>query len=380
MTASQPSSVPLSVLDLVPVAVGSDAGEALAHSLDLVARVEAAGYQRFWFAEHHLNPGVIGSSPAVLIALAGGVTDRIRLGSGAVQLGHRTALSVAEEFGLLATAFPGRIDLGLGRSGGRPPGPAPADKLATESSTAAARTVDGLLIPPPFTGWAVLAGSPRFGAQRGLLNPGGAETVDYDEQVVTILELLAGKHTTAEGIDVAVPAATAPEVFVLGSSGGESAAVAGRRGVPFAANYHVAPSAVLEAVTAYRAQFRPSAELDRPHVIVSADVVVSDTDTRAEHLAAGYAQWVHSIRTGAGAIQYPSPAQAATWSPTAADRNLVADRLATRFVGSPATVVEQLSVLARVTGADELLITSITHDHEARARGHELLIETWTRR
>ena len=373
--------IPLSVLDLVPVAAGSDAKVALTHSLDLVRRVEAAGYQRFWFAEHHLNPGVIGSSPAVLIALAGGLTDRIRLGSGAVQLGHRTALSVAEEFGLLATAFPDRIDLGLGRSGGRPPAApaaAPPPAPAAEGPAPAGRTVDGLLLPSPFTGWAALAGSPRFAAQRTLLNPGGADGQDYDEQVGTILELLAGKHTTAEGVDVSVPADTAPAVFVLGSSGGESAAVAGRRGLPFAANYHVAPSAVLEAVAAYRAQFRPSPDLDRPFVIVSADVVVAQTDARAEHLAAGYAQWVHSIRSGAGAIRYPSPEQAAVWSGTPADLGLVADRLATRFVGSPTTVVERLSVLARVTGADELLITSITHDHEARVRGHELLIEAWT--
>jgi alkanesulfonate monooxygenase SsuD/methylene tetrahydromethanopterin reductase-like flavin-dependent oxidoreductase (luciferase family) len=363
------------VLDLVPVASGSAAEEALARSLDLVRRAEAAGYQRFWFAEHHLNPGVIGSSPAVLIALAGGVTEHIRLGSGAVQLGHRTALSVAEEFGLLATAFPGRIDLGLGRSGGRPPVPAASDAVAVP----AGRTVDGLLIPPPFTGWAALAGSPRFAAQRTLLGPGGADTPDYDDQVGTIVELLTGKHATADGVDVAVPAATVPEVFVLGSSGGRSAAVAARRGLRFAANYHVAPSAVLEAVTAYRAQFRPSAEVDRPSVMVSADVVVGETDTRANHLASGYAQWVHSIRTGAGAIEYPSPRQAAGWSPTPADRALVADRLDTRFVGSPATVVEQLAVLARVTGADEVLITSITHDHEARVRGHEMLIDAWAR-
>lgn len=366
------SRTPLAVLDLVPVAAGSDPAEALDRSLDLARRAEAAGYQRFWFAEHHLNPGVIGSSPAVLIALAGGVTDRIRLGSGAVQLGHRTALSVAEEFGLLATAFPGRIDLGLGRSGGRPPGPGPGAPV-TESVT-----VDGLLIPPPYTGWAALAGSPRIAAQRTLLNPGGTESPDYDEQVGTILDLLGGKHTTGEGVDVSVPAATRPEVFVLGSSGGESATVAGRRGLPFAANYHVAPSAVLDAVSAYRAHFRPSAELDQPYVIVSADVVVAETDSRADHLAAGYAQWVHSIRTGAGAIRYPSPEQAVASGPIGAE--LVADRLATRFVGSPATVVERLATLRRVTGADELLVTSITHDHDARVRGHDLLAQAWTHR
>ncbi len=361
---------PLSVLDLVPVPTGVGPREALDHSIDLVRRAETAGYRRFWFAEHHLNPGVIGSSPALLIALAGGVTDRIRLGSGAVQLGHRSALSVAEEFGLLATAFPDRIDLGLGRSGGRPPAPPPAAEPFTTS--------EGLLIPAPFTGWGELAGSPRFLAQRNLLNPGGGQPQDYDEQVGTILELIAGKHTTPEGVSVGVPAATAPQVFVLGSSGGESAVAAGRRGLPFAANYHVAPSAVLQAVESYRAGFRPSASLDRPYVVVSADVLVADTDSRADELAAGYAAWVHSIRTGRGAIEYPSPEQAAASAPTGQDLTLVQDRLDTRFVGSPATVVRWLDVLRRATGADELLITSVAHDHAARVRSHELLIQAWT--
>lgn len=369
------TAVPLSVLDLVPVPTGAGPGEALEGSLDLARRTEAAGYQRFWFAEHHLNPGVIGSSPAVLIALAGALTDRIRLGSGAVQLGHRSALSVAEEFGLLATAFPGRIDLGLGRSGGRPPGPPPAAEPFT--------TAEGLLIPAPFTRWGQLAQSPRFAAQRHLLSPGrhdAAAPVDYDEQVGTILDLLAGKHTTPEGVSVGVPAGTAPRLFVLGSSGGESATVAGRRGLPFAANYHVAPSAVLEAVAAYRTAFRPADDADRPYVIVSADVVVAETGARADELAAGYAQWVHSIRTGRGAIEYPSPDQARAWEPTVVDLELVRDRLDTRFVGPPAAVAGQLEVLRRATGADELLITSVAHDHQARVRSHELLVEAWTGR
>src|SRR5699024_5267500 len=114
-------STRLSVFDLVPVPSGSGPQTAVQNSLDLAARVERAGYHRLWHGEHHLNPGVIGYSPALTIALAGGVTSRIRLGSGAVLAGHRTSLSVAEEFGLLEATFPGRIDLGLGRAGLRKP-------------------------------------------------------------------------------------------------------------------------------------------------------------------------------------------------------------------------------------------------------------------
>ncbi len=367
--------VPLSVLDLVPVSSGSTDGQALEHSLDLVRRTEEAGYQRFWFAEHHFNPGVIGSSPAVLIALAGAVSSRIRLGSGAVQLGHRTALSVAEEFGLLSTAYPGRIDLGLGRSGAKPPAPA-----AESAEPAAPRvTPEGLLIPAPFASWAKLLGSPRFALHRQLLVQPGAETADYDQQVGVILDLLAGKYTTDGGVSVSVPAGPVPpQVWVLGSSAGVSATTAGRRGLPFAANYHVAPSSVLVATAAYRAAFVPSAGLDRPWVQVSADVVVADTDQAATELAAGYAPWVLSIRSGAGAIGFPSPSQAREMQLSAGDLALIADRLDTQFVGSPATVVRQLEALQQATDADELLITTITHDHHDRVRSYQLLAQAWT--
>jgi hypothetical protein len=116
------TNIPLSVLDLVPVSSGSTAAEALRNSIDLAMAAERFGYARYWFAEHHLNPGVAGTSPAVVLALTAAATSTIRIGSGAVQMGHRTALSVVEEFGLIDALHPGRLDLGLGRSGGAPRG------------------------------------------------------------------------------------------------------------------------------------------------------------------------------------------------------------------------------------------------------------------
>src|ERR1700742_4387598 len=113
------TGTPLAVLDLVPVSSGSTASQALRNSVDLARQAERLGYRRYWFAEHHLNPGVAGSSPPVMIAVVAGATERIRLGSGGVQSGHRTALSMVEEFGLLDALHPGRLDLGIGRSGGR---------------------------------------------------------------------------------------------------------------------------------------------------------------------------------------------------------------------------------------------------------------------
>jgi alkanesulfonate monooxygenase SsuD/methylene tetrahydromethanopterin reductase-like flavin-dependent oxidoreductase (luciferase family) len=166
---------------------------------------------------------------------------------------------------------------------------------------------------------------------------------------------------------------------VLGSSGASSAVVAGERGLPFAANYHVAPSSVLDAVEGYRSAFVPGA-LDRPRVLVSADVVVADSDAHARELAAGYGLWVRSIRSGEGAIPFPTPGEAARYDWTDADRALVQDRVDTQLVGSPSTVAEQLDVLAAETGADELLITTITHGHADRIRSYELLAHEWAAR
>ncbi|MET7406039.1 MULTISPECIES: LLM class flavin-dependent oxidoreductase [Streptomyces] len=373
------SDLPLGVLDLVPISSGSTAAAALRNSIDLAREAERLGYARYWFAEHHLNPGVAGTSPAVVLALTAAATSTIRLGSGAVQLGHRTALSTVEEFGLIDALHPGRLDLGLGRSGGRPPaqkGPAPA-----ATPVADGRTPGGLLIPPPFS-FAHLLGSPRVSLQRKLLMLPGAESQDYAEQIDDILALLAGSYRSPEGVEAhVVPGEGADvHVWILGSSGGQSAEAAGARGLRFAANYHVSPATVLEAVDGYRSFFRPSEFLDKPYVTVSADVVVAEDDTTARELATGYGLWVRSIRTAEGAIEFPTPgeARAHVWSDE--DRALVRDRVDTQFVGSPAHVADRLEQLQEATGADELLITTITHDHADRVRSYRLLAEEWRRR
>jgi alkanesulfonate monooxygenase SsuD/methylene tetrahydromethanopterin reductase-like flavin-dependent oxidoreductase (luciferase family) len=368
------SATPLAVLDLVPVVSGGTPGGALRNSMDLARRAEEFGYARYWCAEHHLNAGVAGSSPAVVLALIAGSTSTMRLGSGAVQLGHRTALSTVEEFGLVDALYPGRLDLGLGRSGGGPP-------AGPEAVSEPHVTPEGLLIPARFSPVGLL-GSPRFAAQRVLLRQPHAQAQDYGEQVGDILALLEGTYKAPNGVAVhAMPGEHAGvQVWVLGSSGGESAAVAGRNGLRFAANYHVSPATVVEAVRGYRAAFEPSVELDRPYVSVSADVVVAGDEATARELAAGYGPWVRSIRTGAGAIPYPTPEEAHRIPWTDEDRALVADRVDTQFVGSAARVADRLEVLRAATGADELVITTITHDHADRVRSYQLLAEEWSRR
>jgi len=377
------AGTPLTVLDLIPISTGSNAAKALRNSIDLARQAERLGYARYWFAEHHLNPGVAGTSPAVALALTASATSTIRLGSGAVQMGHRTALSTVEEFGLLDTAYPGRFDLGLGRSGGRPREPkAPA--LAGGGAARAVtngRTPNGLLIPPRFS-VAGLLKSPRFALQKTLLQLPHAEPQNYAEQVGDVLALLAGTYRSADGEEAhVVPGeGAALQIWILGSSGGESAEVAGGRGLRFAANYHVSPATVIEAVDGYRAAFRASDELDCPYVSVSADVVVADTEAQARELATGYGLWVRSIRTAEGAIQFPTPEQARRHQWTDADRVLVADRVDTQFVGTPRQVADQLERLRDATAADELIITTITHDHADRVRSYQLLADEWDSR
>lgn len=377
------TATPLTVLDLVPISSGSNATQALRNSIDLAQQTERLGYTRYWFAEHHLNPGVAGTSPAVVLALTAAATSRIRLGSGAVQMGHRTALATVEEFGLLDALHPGRFDLGLGRSGGRPrKSKAPALVGGGAAATVVdGRTPNGLLIPPRFD-IRPLLGSPRFALQRRLLQLPNAEPQNYTEQVSDVLALIAGTYRSPEGEEAhVVPGeGAALQIWILGSSGGESAEVAGERGLRFAANYHVSPATVLEAVDGYRAAFRPSAELGQPYVSVSADVVVADDEAKARELATGYGLWVRSIRTAEGAIQFPTPHEARRHVWSDADRGLVTDRTATQFAGTPGQVADQLERLRDATEADELIVTTITHDHADRVRSYQLLADEWARR
>ncbi|GEE02746.1 putative monooxygenase (luciferase-like) [Gordonia spumicola] len=370
----------LSVLDLVPISTGSTAAQALRNSVDLAQRAEQAGYRRYWFAEHHLNPGVAGTSPAVVLALTAAATSTIRIGTAAVQLGHRTALSTVEEFGLLDALHPGRIDLGLGRSGGKPP-KVLASTAPTTRTVVDGHTENGLRVPEPFS-FASLLGSPRIGLIQRLLQLPGASAQDYTEQVGDILALIAGTYRDELGQEAhVVPGEGADlQIWILGSSAGESAVVAGENGLRFGANYHVSPGTVLEAVDAYRTAFTASAELDAPYVSVSADVVVAPTHDEAVELAEGYGPWVRSIRTLQGAIEYPTPAQARDLPWTADDAALVADRVDTRFVGTPSEVADHLERLRDATGADELVVTTITHGHAERVRSYELLAREWARR
>lgn len=375
--------IPLSILDLSPVSEGSTAAEALRNSIDLAQKAEASGYRRYWLAEHHFTPGVASSSPAVLIGAVAANTSSIRVGSGAVQLGHQTALAVVEAFGTLSALYPSRIDLGLGRSGQKRQEArkeAARKAEAGEAPKRESKVVNGLLIPPPYSHQHLLR-SPRAGISGKLLQQPGAETPDFGDQLNDILAFLTGTWESPDGVSMrpAPGEGADAELWILGSSAGQSARVAGALGLPFAANYHVSPATVLEAVSAYRDAFRPSSVLDQPHVMVSADVVVAPTEDEARELARPYGMWVRSVRSGEGAMKFASPATTgatlAKW--TDSDHELVADRTSTQFAGTPSSVAEQLRVLQRATAADELLTTTITYRHADRVRSFELLAKEW---
>jgi alkanesulfonate monooxygenase SsuD/methylene tetrahydromethanopterin reductase-like flavin-dependent oxidoreductase (luciferase family) len=387
------TTTPLAVLDLVQLASGSTVAQGVRNSVDLAQRAEELGYGRYWFAEHHLNPGVVGAAPTITISLVASATKSIRLGSAGVQIGHRTPLAVVEEFGLIDALYPGRLDLGIGRSIGRPKPPEGEDPslagaVANYRSSqgggvheAEERAANGLLIPKRFD-FRNLLGSPKLALTLSLLQQPGAYTPAFVDQINDLLGLLRGTYRSPEGLEAhASPGeGAAVQVWILGSSGGESAGVAGGNALRFAASYHHSPSTVLDAVNAYRKAFVPSDELPRPYISVSADVVVADDDATARRVASGYGLWVRSIRTGASAIRFPTPEEAAShvWSDD--DRELVKDRVDTQLVGSPETVADRLEQLRDATGADELAITTMTHRHADRVRSYELLAEEWKRR
>ncbi|GAA1858195.1 LLM class flavin-dependent oxidoreductase [Myceligenerans crystallogenes] len=379
--------IPLSVLDLAIVPEGGSGAAAIRRAVDLAADLDRWGYRRVWYAEHHLSPGVASASPAVLAAAVAARTERIRVGSGAVLLGTTSPVVAAEQFGTIAALHPGRVDLGLGRASVPPRRVDAADGEAAASSSApsvpappaAGRVVDGLYVPPPppvdFDDPAL---RDRIDAQQRLIGAGRTPSA-LAADLEIVLNLRDGGHLTDGGDWVSPPAdGAAFDLWVLASSPGESARTAGALGLPLAANYHVSPATTLDTIAAYREAFRPGV-LAEPYVIVSADVLAVAEPGQAHEPSGAFADWVASIRSGArGAIPFPAPGRGRPWSDrTGSERALVADRVDTRIVGDPATVVERLATLARVTGADELLVTTEAHDPAAARASFELLAGAW---
>ena len=321
-------STPLSILDLAPITEGSDAGRALHNSLDLARHAERWGYHRFWLAEHHGMPGVASAATAVVIGHVAAGTRTIRVGAGGIMLPNHAPLVIAEQFGTLASLYPARIDLGLGRAPG-------SDPLTTR---ALRRT------------------------------PGAADTFPQD-----VVELMRWFRLPEPGQPVqAVPGAGLDvPIWILGSSlfGAELAAALG---LPYAFASHFAPAAMTDALALYRSRFRPSDRLERPYTMVGVNVFAADTDAEARRLFTSLQQAFINLRRGRpGPLPPPDDGLEERLSP--ADRHLIAEMLSATVVGAPETVRRGLLAFAERTGADELMLTSQIYDHAARLRSFEIV-------
>ncbi|MBU4612615.1 LLM class flavin-dependent oxidoreductase [Achromobacter sp. GG226] len=325
MTGTFP--VPLSVLDLAPILEGQDIATSFANSVALARHVEALGYRRFWLAEHHNLAGVASSATAVLIGHVAAHTQTLRIGSGGVMLPNHAPLLIAEQFGTLATLYPGRIDLGLGRAPG------------TDSATVQAIGRD---------------------PQAGFRFPDLLDELRY-----FFAPAEPGQRVRAiPGAGVDVP------IWLLGSSD-FSARLAARLGLPFSFAGHFSPEG-MAAMRLYRHLFQPSETLAKPYAMIGVPVTAADTDAEARRLATTAEQkFLGMVRGTRRPLQPPVDDMAALWHPR--EEAAVRQRLAAAIVGGPHTVARELRALVEQTEADEVMIVTDCYHLEDRLRSYEIL-------
>jgi luciferase family oxidoreductase group 1 len=321
--------LPLSVLDLAPIVEGGTAAQSFRNSLDLAQHAERWGYRRYWLAEHHNMPGIASAATAIVIGHVAGGTKTIRVGSGGIMLPNHSPLVVAEQFGTLASLYPRRIDLGLGR--------APGTDMLT--ARALRRTLED-----------------------------SAE--QFPQDVLELQNYFAaaqpGQHIRAvPGQGLEVP------IWLLGSSL-FSAQLAAMLGLPFAFASHFAPEMMKQALEMYRSRFQPSRQLDHPYAMLGANVLAADTDAEARRQFTSQQQSFINLRRGSpGQVPPPIDDIATYWSP--AEKAMVERSLAVSFVGSPETVRRGLAVFIESTQPDELMITAHIYEQPARLRSIELV-------
>ncbi|MBC2886619.1 LLM class flavin-dependent oxidoreductase [Ochrobactrum sp. CM-21-5] len=320
--------IPLSVLDLSPVPEGSDAGTSLRNTLELAQHAERLGYHRYWLAEHHNMPGIASAATSVVIGHVANGTSTIRVGAGGVMLPNHAPLVIAEQFGTLASLFPGRIDLGLGRAPG------------TDQITAHA-------------------------LRRNLDSDANAFPQDVVELLNYFKPAEPGQRVRAvpgEGLNV--------PVWILGSSlfGAQLAAMLG---LPYAFASHFAPAEMERAIALYRERFEPSEYMQKPYVMLGLNVIAADTDEEANYLFTSQLQAFVNLRSGRpGKLPAPVDGYAEQLDPPA--QALVRQMLSCRVVGGPETVANGIEAFAKNTGADELMLTGMIHDHKKRLHSYEI--------
>jgi len=325
---------PLSVLDLSPVASGSTAAQALRNTLDLARLADSLGFTRYWIAEHHNMPMIASSAPEIMIGQVAAATSRIRVGSGGVMLPNHAPLMVAERFKVLEALYPGRIDLGLGRA----PGTDPATSYALRRRQGVSEEDDFL---------------DRFN-----------ELMLFETRGFPAGHPFA--NVRAMPADVALP-----PIFLLGSSD-YSAQLAGHIGAVFAFAHHFATFDAAEAMRLYRDNFKPSASHAKPYAILATHIVCADTDEEADRLARTVD--LNFVRRAKGEyLPLASPEEATAYDYAPVDLARIASNRQRMSIGSPATVKARLAPLIEATQAQELMVTTMIHDHAAREHSYELL-------
>ena len=322
--------IPLSVLDLAPIVEGGDAATSFRNSLDLARHAEGLGYRRFWLAEHHNIPSVASAATSVLIAHIAGGTSTIRVGAGGIMLPNHSPLVIAEQFGTLASLFPGRIDLGLGRA----------------------------------------PGSDQVTAQALRRSPEAADSFPQD-----VLELMAYFRPAEPGQAVrAIPGAGLDvPIWILGSSlfGAQLAAALG---LPFAFASHFAPTMLAQALEIYRTRFQPSEQYAQPYAMVGVNLFAAESESQARRLFTSLQQAFINLRRGRpGPLKPPAEGFDATLAPF--ERIMLADMLSFSVVGTRGQVRAGLADIVARTGADELMIASQIYDHSARLRSYTIAAE-----
>ena len=322
--------IPLSVLDLAPIVEGGDAATSFRNSLDLARHAERLGYHRFWLAEHHNIPSVASAATSVLIAHVAGGTSTIRVGAGGIMLPNHSPLVIAEQFGTLASLFPGRIDLGLGRA----------------------------------------PGSDQVTARALRRSPEAADSFPQD-----VLELMAYFRPAEPGQAVrAIPGAGLDvPIWILGSSlfGAQLAAAFG---LPFAFASHFAPPMLEQALDLYRSRFQPSEQLERPYTMLGVNVFAAETEAEARRLFTSLQQAFINLRRGRpGPLKPPADGFDASLAPF--ERVMLADMLSFSVVGTREQVRAGLAGIVARTGADELMVASQIYDHAARLESYTLAAE-----
>lgn len=327
----------ISILDLASYPLGKDIADAFVASVDLAQHAETWGYKRYWLAEHHNIVGIASAATSVMIGHIAGKTKSIQVGSGGIMLPNHAPYIIAEQFGTLATLYPNRIDLGLGRAPG-------TDPVTT----------------------------------RAVRGPGGLRGSEFPELIEELLfyftKAEVGQKVRAipgEGIDV--------PIWILGSSL-FSAELAARLGRPYAFAGHFAPQLMLPALELYRRHFRPSEALAQPHVMVGVPVVAADTDSQAQYLSTSlYQTFLNLVRGTFRQTPPPVDDMNALWNP--AEEQAVKSMMQTLVCGGPETVRAGLDKLIAQTQADELIITSALFEHRDRLHSYEVIanLKGWDR-